>query len=263
MSATRSWQKVTWGFNVRYGGLASYSEDAFRIVGKNQSYIEGYVNGKGRAAGAKGPGIKKMKIKASGKDGDSGETNDDGYYELKIGKPGNYEVIPALRAGDKKVRPRVTLSPDSKKVKVPKGSKVSDVNFKLSRGDSYKVEFQDPTTMKAVDSTLADGATAVNAVISATDANDGPVANQDLKIVVDGATLGSKAIVCQPDEHHRIWPSDLLAGTRSAAVDPTYEPKTDSNGQVVLSVHPGTEDGKLEITARAPDGNPPRMPRAR
>ncbi|HVW19327.1 MAG TPA: hypothetical protein VHB30_13860 [Solirubrobacteraceae bacterium] len=245
-SAGRGWQKATIGFNVRYGGLASYSEDTFHVVGKESGYIEGYVRGLPRNKGAVGPGIRGMRVKAAGSDGGTATTNGDGYYAIEVGKSGSYDVTGELRASDRKVKPLPKLSPAEREVKVKTGSKAKDVDFKLSRGDDFDVTFLDGK--REVTSTPADGVKAVTAAIRAKDPNDDPIVNKQLQLVVNGARLAPRAVVCAGNE--RIWPSGIVRGARGADVDSKHPLQTDGKGHADLTVYVGTEPGSFELTVR-------------
>ncbi|HEX5147001.1 MAG TPA: hypothetical protein VFV85_08260 [Conexibacter sp.] len=245
-STGRGWQKATVSFNVRYGGLASYSEDAFHVVGDKSAYLEGYVRGLPSAKGAKGPGIRGMHVKAAGPDGGIARTNGDGYYSIEIGKPGRYEVAGELRDGDRKARPRPHLDPGSRRVRLKRGDHLKDVNFKLTRGDAFDVDYT--LGGKTISSVPADGVSGVTATIHARDPNGDPLSGRQLELVVDGARLAPKAIVCSGGQ--RLWPSGIVAGQRSAQVDPRAQLQTDSAGTLTVQVYPGTEPGRFELTVR-------------
>jgi hypothetical protein len=204
------------------------------------------VHGLPRNKGDDGPGIRGMRVKASGPDGGTGTTNGDGYYAIEVGRSGSYDVTGELRASDRKVKPLPKLSPAERNVKVKTGSKVKDVDFELSRGDGFDVTFLDGR--HEVSSTPADGVKAITAQVVAKDPNDDPIANKQLQLVVDGARLAPRAVVCAANV--RIWPSGITGGARGADVDSKHPLQTDGKGHADLTVYVGTEPGSFELTVR-------------
>jgi hypothetical protein len=253
-SAGRGWQAAVANFSVRYGGLASYSEEGWRVVPKG-NYIEGYIHGRPDHTGATGTPLQNVPVSAHGKSYDSTVTNNEGYYLLQPKKAGRYKVVASLRASDHRLRPQPHYTPSSHIVHVS-GNTLSNVNFRSSRGDDITITFLDAAG-KQVTGIPADGISSATTQIDAFDANDQPLNSQPLDIVVDGATIGTKAIVCDPNGQ-RLWPGTLTGSTRSAQIfsggDTTTQP--DSAGQLKLTVYAGTEAGSASITARRQGASP-------
>lgn len=254
LSAGRGWQAAVASFDVEYGGLASYSEAAWRAVPKGY-YVEGYIHGRPDHRGASGTPLDAVPVSAHGPSYDATQTNAQGYYVLQLAKPGRYKVVARLRSIDLRLHPQPTFSPGSHIVQVT-STRVSSINFRLSRGDDITISFAGPTGAP-VTGIPADGVSSTTALVDAFDANNQPLTGQPLDIVIDAAQLSSKAIVCDPNQD-RLWPGNLVGTTRSGQVfsggNVTTTP--DAQGRLRLTIYSGTEAGALAVTARRQGASP-------
>jgi hypothetical protein len=253
----RGWQVATASFSVRYGGLASYSQESWAALPK-ESVVEGYVRGKPQHPHEKGIGLSNVKVKAAGHGGSSSTTNSEGFYAIELRDPGRFDVIPRLRSSDEALRPRPHFTPASRKVHV-NSDHIKDVSFALNRGDSLRIRFVD-SNGREIGSIPADGASSASVVVDATDANDQPINSNNggmLQLFVDNGRLSTKAVVCSAG-NIRIWPGKGAGpGLGGAApVDTTSDTSAlnpDSKGVLKLAVYAGTEAGALELTVRLDD----------
>lgn len=251
-----SWQVVQVPFSVRWGGLGSTDGDFVGVIGDDESYVSGTITGL-TLDGKQGAGIRGMTVLLKGKKPRRAATDALGFFAAKVAE-GSYRVVPQLRPSDERLAPRPKLQPAGKDVRIPPADRVVDVDFTLTRKDGVRVAFlpaqgasapatgaEDPA---AVDSVPADGATPFAVLLRATDVNDDPLASRALELVVDGATLAPKAIVCLPGAG-RVWPGIALGDTRS--VTPLDRvPATSAAGEVRLLAFPGTQAGTFSVRAR-------------
>lgn len=246
----KRWQKAHWGYNVRYGGLAAYSEDSLIGIGKDESYVEGFVRGRPRNAGDdQGPGAKGVKVVASNKDNRFSDTTDsNGFYAIEIAKPGGYDVFPKRRGSDLDLKPVPDFTPGERRLRLSGDETVDNVNFKLERGDTYKIRFR--AGGDGIEQVIPNGATKVTVAIKVLDLNDDPVANKQLFLKVNENSLSPKGVLCKAASS-RIWPGPAEAGVRRPAVDQTQPVTTDGGGEALLDLWPGTEKGTFSLSVRA------------
>lgn len=251
-----SWQVVQVPFSVRWGGLGSTDGDYVGVIGDDESYVSGTITGLA-LDGKQGAGIRGMTVLLKGRKPRRATTDALGFFAAKVAE-GSYRVVPELRASDERLRPRPQVRPAGRDVRIPPADRVVDVDFTLTRKDGVRVAFlpaagasepaagsDDPA---AVASVAADGATPFAVVLRATDVNDDPLANRALELVVDGATLSPRAVLCRPGAG-RVWPGVALGDSRSV-LPLDGVPATSAAGEVRLLAFPGTQAGTFSLRAR-------------
>ena len=257
LSSGSGWQIADWSYIDRYGGLSAHSQDAFRVVGSDKGYVQGFVRGLPRSAGDKnGPGAIGVQVVASNrKHRASDKTDSNGFYAIEIKKPGRYDVTPKRRASDRDLRPVPEFKPLERRVHVD--DTVEDVNFRLGRGDSYMVKFR--AGGGVVQQVFANGSTLVEVEVLAEDLNERPVPNLDLALQVNHDTLNPKGVMRAPNGP-RLWPGVAESGIRRATVDTPV--RTGGDGKALLNLFPGTEPGEFTLTVRSKFGLASEQPRS-
>jgi hypothetical protein len=222
---TGGWSTVTIGIGNPIG--PADSQNAYAVIGDDQSVIDGYVNDQ------TGGGVGGVSIDVTGAHRYHATTGADGFFSIIV-KAGSYAVTADGGPGK---NPR--LKPKVNRLTLHNGD-TGSADFTLENGLQVSLKLSQ-------DSVPADGHQVVTGTITATKYGK-PAAGQPISLQGLGLTQDSpRGTVCEAGG--RIWPGGAINDINDAPVTVT----TGSDGKYSFQIQVGTVPGAFKIQAWAQD----------